>query len=1044
MGFVRSYVWRDLARNPRRTLASLSGVMLGVALFASVLFFVDGSGATMTQRAIAPLALDMQRVLAAPLGGGLRLEQRISPPAAVLRRGQPVTLTLTVRNPGTTPANEVVVNDEPPSPLTYEHGTTRVDGRPVRDPAGQSPLAQGLARTGLNIGTVAPRSAVRLTYRVRAARHVADAGALRPAGTISSRENVVPVKADAPVAASAQALRKRIARIPAVVAADTLSFVDLPPGSLRSAGGAVVRTPVRVFAFDRRYAAHYPSIRVAAGGWRPGAAMLSAEAARTLGAGPGATVSLRLPGVRRPLSLPVGGVTDLARAKPLFYSRKTSRLEDFVYVADSVVVSPEVFERAVVPAFRAASARPGSQLKSLPVTEVDVLVDRARLQSDPGRALAQTRAVARAIAAVAPGQDELIDNISNTLAVARADAAVGRRMFVFLGLPAVLLAAFLTAYAGSILASAGRREQATLRIRGAHRGHLLRMLAYRTLALAGAGSVAGAGLGFLSAMAVLGPDTLLEAAGGDLLASAALAVAIGMLVTALALYVPGRRALRREISDERKELAVAPGDRGALRSLRDLAILAGAAAIGVLAFRAARFDPQSGSVSEGRAVSAMPSHLLLAPLMLWFAGVLVAARGVRGLVSRLPLPAPPRFGALLSGTLRRSLRRRARSLGTGIAGVALVVAFGIALALFSDTYDAAKAADAAFVVGSDLRVTPSVLNPRPKPPAYAAKLEVAGVAAMTPVVSKLDNAVLIGPYDQDRATLTAIDPRSFERVAALSDSFFAGGSAAGAMRALRADPRALLVDVQTADELSVRPGMRVKVLLARGSKRQTLETFRVAGLFERFPGFPQGTTLVANLDVVAAATKTKRVDFFLGETSGGGDAALARAVAALRFGPGRADALNIDTSATALDKDQSSLTALNVRGLVDLGTVYTLLMSAAVIAIFVFGLMLERRREYVTLRAQGLRTGELRALVLGESAVVAAGGVAAGLAVGVGMAALLVRVLRPLFVLDPSLALPAADIALPAGLAFAATLAAALVATATLRRLQPAELLREA
>jgi putative ABC transport system permease protein len=1018
--------------------------MLGVALFASVLFFVDGSGATMTQRAIAPLALDMQRVLAAPLGGGLRLQERISPPSGALRRGQAAAVTITVRNPGAVPANEVVVNDEPPPPLAYEHGSTRLDGRRVRDPAGQSPLAQGLARTGLNIGTVAPGSSVRLEYRARAARDVPDAGALRPAATISSRENVVPTKAGAPVAASAQALRTAIARVPAVVAADTLSFADLPPGSLRSAGGAVVRTPVRVFAFDRRYAAHYPSIRVAAGGWRPGAAMLSAEAARTLGAGPGATISLRLPSVRRPLSLRVGGVTDLARAKPLFYSRKTSRLEDFVYVPDSVVVSPEVFRRAVVPAFRAASARPGSQLKSLPVSEVDVLVDRARLQSDPGRALAQTRAVARAVAAVARGQDELIDNISNTLAVARADAAVGRRMFVFLGLPAVLLAAFLTAYAGSILASAGRREQAILRIRGAHRGHLLRMLAYRTLALAGAGSVAGAGLGFVSAMAVLGPDTLLTAAAADLLASAVLAVAIGMLVTALALYLPGRRALRREISDERKELAVAPGGRGALRALRDVAVLAGAAVAGVLAFRAARFEPPSGSVSEGRSVSAMPSQLLLAPLMLWFAGVVVASRGLRGLASRLPLPAAPRFGPPLSGTLRRSLRRRARSLGTGIAGVALVVAFGTALALFSDTYDAAKAADARFVVGSDLRVTPSVLNERPKPAAYAGRLAVAGVASVTPVVSKLDNAVLIGPFDQDRATLTAIEPRSFARVAALSDGFFGGGSAAAAMRALRVDPRALLVDAKTADELSVRPGTRVKVLLARGTKRQTLESFRVAGLFERFPGFPQGTTLVANLDVVAAATRSERADFFLAETSGGGDAALARAVAALRSGPGRADALTIDTTATALDKDQSSLTALNVRGLVDLDTIYTLLMSAAVMAIFVFGLMLERRREYVTLRAQGMRTGELRALVLGEATVVAAGGVLAGLAVGVGMAALLVRVLRPLFVLDPSMPFPAADIALPAALACAAALASALAATAALRRLKPAELLREA
>ena len=40
----------------------------------------------MTKRAIAPLALDMQRVLTSPLGGGLRLEERISARGALRPR----------------------------------------------------------------------------------------------------------------------------------------------------------------------------------------------------------------------------------------------------------------------------------------------------------------------------------------------------------------------------------------------------------------------------------------------------------------------------------------------------------------------------------------------------------------------------------------------------------------------------------------------------------------------------------------------------------------------------------------------------------------------------------------------------------------------------------------------------------------------------------------------------------------------------------------------------------------------------------------------
>ncbi len=1033
-----SYVWRELVRNPRRTLASLVGVALGVGLFSGVLFFIDGSGATMTSRALAPLAIDMQRVLTSPLGGGVGLRERLSAPPA-LRRGQIARVTLTVRNRGAVPANEVVVNDEPPPPLVYVRGSATLDGRPLNDRGGQDPLAQGLARSGLNIGTLGPGRTARITYAARATRPVDDSGALEPQGTISSRENVVPVAANAPPQLSLEQLRAQVERVPGVKAADGLSFVDLPPGSLR-VGGHTIRDSVRVFGFDRRYRDHYPSIRVTAGSQRPGAALLSAEAAAALRARPGATARLDLPAGKR-LTIPVSGEADLSRAKPLFYSRNAGKLESFLYVPDSVVVSPATFRSAIIPAFRASSAARGRILKNPPVLELDVLADRSALHSDPGTALGQTKAIAASVKRIAPGQDYLIDNISNTLEVARDDAAVGKRTFVFLGLPGVLLAAFLAAYAGGILAGAQRRERANLRIRGADHGHLLRMLVYRTLALASAGSLLGVAAGLGTVAVILGGHSLFEASTGQLAVSALIGAAVGMLTTALALYIPGRRSLRREIGQERGEMAIAPEP--AWRRLRlDYVLLAAAAIAEAVALHAGAFDAPAGSVSQGQAVS-LPSHLLLAPLVAWVGGALLAARLFEAGAARLPVPAPPRFGPPVRGTLSRSLTRRTRALASGVIGVGLVTAFGTSLALFAATYDSAKSADSVFVVGSDMRVTPSVLSPRPHPPAFAAALRVPGVRGATPVLSKPENAVLIGPYNQDVKDLTAIDPASFRRVALLSDSFFVDRSAAAAMTALQADPKALLVDEETADDLLVDTGDSVRVLLARGTKRQTLETFRVAGLFKRFPGFPQGTNLVANIDRYQRATGTGRADIFLARASDGSDAGIARAAAAVRAGPGRDDPLRIDTTRTALDKDQSSLTALNVHGLVDLDSFYTLLMSAAAVAIFVFGLMLQRRREYVTLRAQGMRVGELRALVLGEAALVAACGLAAGVAVGTGMGYLFVHVLRPLFILDPGFTFAAGRVAELAALVAAAALVSALVATAILRRLSPTELLRE-
>jgi len=140
-------------------------------------------------------------------------------------------------------------------------------------------------------------------------------------------------------------------------------------------------------------------------------------------------------------------------------------------------------------------------------------------------------------------------------------------------------------------------------------------------------------------------------------------------------------------------------------------------------------------------------------------------------------------------------------------------------------------------------------------------------------------------------------------------------------------------------------------------------------------------------------------------------------------------------------KDQSSLTALNIRGLVDLDS-----LSA------------DQRRgdrdlrlrpdvgaapEYVTLRAQGLPSGSLQVLILGEAAFVALSGLAAGLLVGTGMGLLLVDVLQRFFILPPLATVPLGQAALIASLVAAATLVSALAVLRLLRRLSPSEVLRE-
>ncbi len=1037
---MRRYALRDLLRNPRRTLATLLGIVLGVGLFSGVLFFVDGSGASMTARAIAPVTIDVQAVLSSPLGRPVELSQSVEPRRR-LRPGERTRVTLVLRNTGAVAASEVVVRSVPSPRLGYVRGSARRDGARLPDVAGVSPFALGPAQIGFNLGELLPRSTVRFSYALRARR------AGRPDGvrsTVSTREAVLPRPANAPGLASLTTLRRRIAGVPGVSYADGLAFVAVPPGALH-ARRRTIDAPAEVFGFDAAYARHHRrTIRIAQGSLRPDAAVLSAEAARALGiTGPRGTVRLVLPGRAAPLSLPVGGIADLSRARALFQSRQGGSLEAFLYVPISIVVGRRLFERVVLPAFRRAAAVRGAALvvKSPPTLEVDARLERGSLHADPGSAFGQTTVITRRIEKVAVGQTTILDNISNALAVARADARLAQRMFLFLGLPGLLLAAFLAAYAGTILAAAQRREQANLRLRGAGERQLAQILGYRTAAFAGAGSLLGMVAGALAALVVLGASSLFAASTWTLARSALEAAAAGLVTTGLALYVPGRRALARDVSGERRELEIT---RRPLwrRAYLDVAAAVAVAAAAVVAFRSGTFESTPASVSTGRAVR-LPAGLLLFPLGAWAAGAVVSIRLAELLARRLPIGSAARFGPLVRGILGRSLVRRPRGLAAGVLGVALVTAFGVGLAFFASTYDAAKQADARFTVGSDIRVTPSPLSRRAHGRAYASRLRVAGVADVTPVVARLQNAFIRSRANSDVKDLAAIDARSFAATAPLLDSFFHGSTAAQALAHLAARPDGILIDPDSADVLKVGPGDRVDVVLARGTKHQVLRRMTVVGLFTRLPGFPEGLQAVANISYYMKQTGLNRVDFFLAHTTNPSSSGLRTAVAALQAGPGTADRLSVDTTRTTLNREQSSLTALNVRGLVDLDLFFTFLTSAAVIAIFVFGLLLQRRREYVTLRAQGMDARSLQGLVFGETGFVGAIGVVAGAAAGTAMGLLLVEVLKPLFILAPAVSVPWTRGAALLAVVVAATLVATAGALVMLRRLSPSEVLRE-
>jgi len=1022
------YVFADLIRNPRRTLSTMVGVTLGVGLFCGVLFFIDGLSASMTQRAVAPLPIDMQRILTERPGGSLVLTQTIEPPKH-LAAGAIGRVRLEIASRSDLAANEVTLRSLPRPGLRYVAGSAEIDGAPVGG-FDDNPFAHGPARTGYNVGTVSPGGSHHASYMLRADVDVDVDNAA--SSSYSTRESVKPIAANQPPPVLLTELARQIGRLDGVADATQLSIAELEANSL-SVGGAVAAGPTKIFGFDADYVHRDPSIHLVAGALTVDGAVVSVEAARAIHVGVGGIVSVRLPD-NSSLKLRVAGTADLTGSRSLFSSRRGGDLETFIYTRNSVVVSSELFARSVHPAFERVASGAVSRLKTPPIREIDVTLKRGRLNADPSTALGETRRIASQVNGVAAFQDYLLDNISNTLEVAAADAGVAKRLFVFLGVPGGLLAAMLAAYAGNVLAEAQRREQATLRIRGASRRHLLWMLALRTALLTAAGAAFGLVAGYLVAAVILGRQSLTRASTSSLVTSAVIGAIGGFAATGAALYVTGRRSIDREINEDRARLAVRPPlwRRARLDMIGTAVVVAGT----VLALRSHAFNGASGSVYFGRSVH-LNLALLVLPLAVWMTASLFAARVIGYALARSRPASSPTIARIGRSLWWRSVGRRPWAITNGAVVVSLIVALATSLAAFTSSYDGAKRADARYANGADIRITPGPTAARTYTANDAHVFETGGVARATPVIYGLKNVILRSARTSDPTNVAAVDPKTYLQVAPLS------GDSAAAVRALEKTPNDIVLSRDMAAFLKAKPGDTLHVLLARATDQQVETDMRIVGLYERLPGFPDGADAVMTISQYSAHVPTKAPDFFLADTGHTSDAALRRAVTALRNGPAANDHLRIDTRATALNRDQSSLAALNIAGLVNLDTTFALTMAAAAVAIFVFGLLLSRRREYVTLRAQGLQARRIRLLIAAEAATVAVGGTIAGLVVGAAMGFYFVAVLRPLFVLSPVYSLPLRILGPPVALVFAATALSTVAGSRLVNKLQPTELLRD-
>jgi len=860
--------------------------------------------------------------------------------------------------------------------------------------------------------------------------------------------------ADAGAAAPVIAQQRGIAAAEAVTAADFASAVKV--------GGTHPSPAGRMFALQPSYFQTFDLLQISDGQFDPQGVMVSEAMAIAQGIQVGDALQLTFAGVAQPVTLPVAGIVNLDNADVLF---TTATEAENALVADVVFVDSGWFQQQLQAPLAAQAANlqatppPGSAVLD---PQVHVRIDRSLLPADPTLAAQQTASLRRSVEAQFPGQLKAIDNLSNAFSAAKKDILSAKILFIFLGLPGVALAAYLAKFAAELFADTQRRELSLLRTRGATPLQISLIIAVASILLAIGGSVLGIGFGLVTLVVSAGAQAASAlnplAPGFDwgmFANSVGIAFLAGLVLTFLAAFVPSFGAMRREITQERRITRRVEAPPLWKRVYLDVILLVAAAAVLVVVQVNGGFKP---SANEAASVQ-LSFYIFLAPFFAWVGLVLLTLRLVeRGLGAA---------GAQLAGGFKaifgeigevagKSISRRAARVSAATAVIALTLSFGASLAIFQQTYRSEKQLDAQYIVGADIRLTPALNTPQTAE--FATKLTVPGVTGATGVVR--DTQALVG---SEKNTVYGIDAPSFRQVAYLPDSFFvdgaaqqtidamtnrttnyAPGSAKEVLDALASTPNGVIISVEQAEKYNILVGDPVLLRLYNRVTNQYTDVKATAvGLFVYFPTSAQDSDFILNRDFMTQRSGNSSMGYFLLKTDGKA-ATLADVTATLAGQFKNVMPVRIESTATVVKTESSSLTSLNLGGLGAMERLYTLLVTSVGLAIFLLAMINERQREFGAMRALGANLGQLRRFLFAEAATIGGLSLVIGFVVGVGLAYMLVMLLGVIFTIPAqSLAWPVAELALLAVLVVAGMAVSAYVSARHLARMRVVEALRE-
>lgn len=833
--------------------------------------------------------------------------------------------------------------------------------------------------------------------------------------------------------------------------------------SAKKAGSTQASPAGRLFALSPTYLQTFDVLQISEGKFDPNGVMVSEAMAIAQNLKLGDSVQFTFAGIEKPVVLPVTAIVNMDHADALFAT--TTEAENAL-VADVAFVDSGWFRANLQTPLAALAANPPASLAPGAILldpQIHIKIDRAQLPADPTLAALHTDALRRSIERQFPGQLKAVDNLLGALKAAKGDVLSAKILFIFLGLPGVALAAYLSKFAAELFADAQRREISLLRTRGATPAQITGIVAAASVLLAIGGSalglVFGLGLLLVSGGTPLAAGLSPFAPGFDwamFANSAGIAFLAGLALTFLAAFLPTFGALRREITQERRVARRVEAAPFWKRGYLDVLALAAAGGVLVVTQLNGGFKPTG---NEGQAV-ALSFYIFLAPFFAWVGLTLLTLRLVESGLSKMGTHIAAAFRRMfgeIGEVAGKSVARRAVRVGAATTVIALTLSFGVSLALFQRTYIREKQLDSQYIVGADLRFTPALNMAQTAD--FASKLsERPDVQSVTAVAR--DTQALVG---SEKNTVYGIDVASFRQAAYLPDSFFvdgaspqtiaamrdrtthyAPGSAKQVLNALANTPDGVIISVEQAEKYNILVGDPVLLrLYNRNTKQYTEVKTQAVGLFIYFPTSAQDSDFILNRDFMTQSSGNLAMDYFLLKTSGQSDATV-NVSNALAAQYKNVMPVRIQNTETVIKTETSSLTSLNLSGLGAMEMIYTVLVTSLGLAIFLLAMVNERQREFGAMRALGANLSHLRRLLFAEAITIGGLSLILGSIVGVALAYLLVMLLGVIFTIPAhGLAWPGLELLALAALVVIGMSVSALLSARRLATLKVVEALRE-